>query len=488
MTSTHTRACLAFVATFLAGGILTLLAVQLIGYARVELSPWHTLRLGQLQRHCVSDEVEDFDSWLECEASLISASDALLAERVERWPALSRFDPDSPTWARQFSPDWNRAVEWVPPDPVGGALLLHGLSDSPYSLHTVARQLYDMGFHVVAPRLPGHGLFPGALNDARWQHWHKVTAQAARHLRSRVGDDAPVVMVGYSNGAALAMDHALAAIAHGDGGKYILPDRMIFLSPALAVTSFARLGAAMETLARVPGLAGLAWNGVVPEFDPVKYNSFPVRAGFEIEALVDTIERRLAIFQADGRLEMLPPVLTIQSVVDDTVLPASSLHRLYDRVHDERSQLVLFDTNRSSLVKDFLSPREDFLAAMVNADTARDFEVTLVTNLQGVGRDSRQVEAVTRMAGAPEVTRKPLDMYWPENVYSLSHVAIPFPPDDPVYGDGSGPGLNIGGLAVKGERSALEVPPTLLARLRYNPFHAYLSERIAVFIEPVVSR
>ncbi|KAA9129825.1 alpha/beta fold hydrolase [Marinihelvus fidelis] len=487
MTSARTKTGLAYTAIFLFGGVIALLVTELAGLSRVELSPWHSLRLGKLQRTCVGGQVSTFSAWQECEEKLITRSGEMLAEAVEHWPALSRFDPASPTYDRQFTPDWNHTVELVPPRPVGGAVLLHGLSDSPYSLRAVALRLHDLGFHVVAPRLPGHGLFPGALNDARWQHWHKVTALSARHLRESLGEDAPVIMVGYSNGAALAMDHALSAIEHPDAPDYVLPDRMVFLSPALAVTRFARLGAAMETLARLPGLEGLAWNSVVPEFDPVKYNSFPVRAGYEIEVLLDHVERRLARFYEDGRLDALPPVLTLQSVVDDTVPPGPSLHRLYDRVHDERSELVLFDTNRETRVEGFLTPQGDHLAQLFSPDAVRDFSVTLVTNRKGPDGAMREVEAVTRSAGQSQTTRSPLGLVWPDNIYSLSHVAVPFPPDDPVYGDDASDGLRMGGLAVKGERGALQVPADLLARLRYNPFHDYLEQRLEAFVQPLIA-
>ena len=67
-------------------------------------------------------------------------------------------------------------------------------------------------------------------------------------------------------------------------------------------------------------------------------------------------------------------------------------------------------------------------------------------------------------------------------VYSLSHVALPFPPDDPVYGSGEAVGepgvLNIGGVAPRGERGLLALPMDLLMRLRYNPFFPYLAERL----------
>jgi esterase/lipase len=438
--------------------------------------------MAQAQRTCVDDDVTDLAGYRDCEASLQSEADAELAERVSRWPALSRFDPDSPSWARGLQPDWNRTVELPVEQPVGGALLLHGLSDSPYSLHAVAEMLHKAGYYVIAPRMPGHGLHPGALTAVRWQHWRRVTALAARELQQRVGAEAPLVVVGYSNGAALAIDHVLQAIGRDDPAA--IPDRIVLLSPAMAVTKFAALGGLVDQLGRIPGFGSLAWNSVVPEFDPVKYNSFPVRAGYEIHGLIGQVEKTMETLARDGRLAQFPPLLTLQSIADNTVPPLTSLTRLYDRVHDAHSQLVLFDINRLAELQDFIVPRGDRLLSLAQADREFDFEVTLVTNTVVDGVTTSKVEALTRPAGTLQFTREPLDMEWPAGVYSLSHVAIPFAWDDPVYGTGETGGLGIGGLAVKGEQGLLSVPPALLARLRYNPFHSYLEQRILEFLPP----
>jgi hypothetical protein len=75
---------------------------------------------------------------------------------------------------------------------------------------------------------------------------------------------------------------------------------------------------------------------------------------------------------------------------------------------------------------------------------------------------------------------------WPKGVYSLSHVALPFPPDDPIYGGpevADGPGLQIGNLALRGERGVLQVSATDIMRLRWNPFFDYMENRILQFSE-----
>ena len=81
-----------------------------------------------------------------------------------------------------------------------------------------------------------------------------------------------------------------------------------------------------------------------------------------------------------------------------------------------------------------------------------------------------------------------MNLEWPQNVYSLSHVAIPFAPDDPIYGDGSGAtesyrGLRLGTLQPRGETSVLTVSLSQAMRLRHNPFFAYEEARIRELIE-----
>jgi hypothetical protein len=78
---------------------------------------------------------------------------------------------------------------------------------------------------------------------------------------------------------------------------------------------------------------------------------------------------------------------------------------------------------------------------------------------------------------------KDLGLAWPAGVYSLSHVALPFRPDDPVYGDGrtDSPGIRLGNLGLRGERGVLRIAAADLIRLRWNPFYSFLSQRVLAF-------
>jgi hypothetical protein len=75
-----------------------------------------------------------------------------------------------------------------------------------------------------------------------------------------------------------------------------------------------------------------------------------------------------------------------------------------------------------------------------------------------------------------------LNLSWPDEVYSLSHVALPFSPDDPVYGHTPDSEderiIHLGALTVRGERGVLRIPSSAMLRQRWNPFHAWMLERI----------
>ena len=84
-------------------------------------------------------------------------------------------------------------------------------------------------------------------------------------------------------------------------------------------------------------------------------------------------------------------------------------------------------------------------------------------------------------AGATTCSETVLDAEWPRNVFSLSHVALPFPPDDPLYGydvPRTERHVQLGRLEVRGENGVLNVPNWLLTRQRSNPFHGYLVARV----------
>jgi len=143
-----------------------------------------------------------------------------------------------------------------------------------------------------------------------------------------------------------------------------------------------------------------------------------------------------------------------------------------------RHELVLFDVNRlaAASVLQVYDPRA--LTARVVGDPGLPFAVTLVTN-----EDSDSLAVVARHQppfSAEFAATEPLGMSWPPSVLSLSHVALPIPPDDPLYGQrppDDPQTIFLGQLAIQGERGLFALSPDWLLRIRHNPFYAYLETR-----------
>jgi hypothetical protein len=80
------------------------------------------------------------------------------------------------------------------------------------------------------------------------------------------------------------------------------------------------------------------------------------------------------------------------------------------------------------------------------------------------------------------MTTTPLDLAWPQNFYSLSHVAMVFPTDDELYGANPTAAVPIGAIQARGERNVLRVSMENMMRARHNPFFDYVAERIRTAI------
>jgi hypothetical protein len=185
----------------------------------------------------------------------------------------------------------------------------------------------------------------------------------------------------------------------------------------------------------------------------------------------------------------LPPVITFQSVMDSTVSTRAIISALYVHLPANGSELVLFDLNRSTKFGPLLRSASDTLLDRLLPAPPRQFRTTIITN---ASPDSNEViERVTEAGATTEQTRE-LGLFYPIDVFSLSHVALPFPTSDSLYGLQPDPaedfGIHLGAIAARGERGTLIVNLDSLLRMSSNPFFPYLIERIEESIKPSAPR
>ena len=188
---------------------------------------------------------------------------------------------------------------------------------------------------------------------------------------------------------------------------------------------------------------------------------------------------------ASGKGEAIPPILTFQSIVDATVSTPAVVHTLYDQLPANGSELVLFDVNHTSGIDVFLQPADRSLVETLVDASPRRYRRVLVTNDT---QQTRDVDAETIEPGVTGSTRRPLGLEWPPEIFSLTHVAIPFAVKDPLYGldetSGMAGLLPIGRLSPRGERAVLTVGTDTLMRLSSNPFFPFIAERIGAWVGP----
>lgn len=86
-------------------------------------------------------------------------------------------------------------------------LLLHGAGDTPQTVRYLAEELYERGFHVLAPLLPGHGRTIREFSQVTADALTSAAFESYRALRDR---HTWVGIIGVSMGGALAVQVAAA--------------------------------------------------------------------------------------------------------------------------------------------------------------------------------------------------------------------------------------------------------------------------------------
>ena len=464
------------------GLLVSVVLTTLQGCGSTPLYPWHTEKLSEEFTASKTDLVRTFDDYLKLEDRLFTELEQAVYAQVETGPEydLVRYSSGSAADPQHFRQNWNRSFELRSNAATGGVLLLHGMSDSPYSLRALAGTLSERGYWVIGLRMPGHGTAPSGLKYVKSPDMIAAVRIAMAHLSSAVGDR-PIHIVGYSTGAALALDYSLDAV---DGLVAPAPASLVLISPAIRVHGAAALAGFKSGLGRVPGLGSLTWLSVLPEFDPYKYNSFATNAGDVVHRLTRSVDRRVAARSSAGANTLLPPILVFKSTVDATVTTEAVVDNLLALLAPNRHELVLFDINRYAAKTSLLVSDPGPLTNRLLADDTLPFGITFVAN-KNAGTAAVVARHKAPFSDEVEETDLP-DLAWPLGVFSLSHVALPIPPDDPLYGrdpPDDGDAIYLGDIAMRGERDLLKLPGDWLLRMRYNPFYEVLETRVLEWLD-----
>lgn len=184
-----------------------------------------------------------------------------------------------------------------------GFLFIHGISDSPYTLRPMAERLAERFpcAHLRGVLLPGHGTVPGDLLSVSRNAWRITVDRAVEDLLPDVDS---LHLVGYSAGAALALEQAVARRGEPRLGSLVL------LSPALGLDNpLAWLSPVLRYVQ--------PWLDRAADRDAAKYESFPMNAAAQTWLLLRELD-------SENLPPLDTPVFLVATADDTTVDPHAS--------------------------------------------------------------------------------------------------------------------------------------------------------------------
>jgi len=115
-----------------------------------ELKPWHRVKFEN--EYYLKDVPKDFNfhDYLKKEAALFAEiSERVILKQDATVEDFNRYTHSSVSNPLRYPKNWNRTYEMIPKEISGGILLLHGLSDSPYSLRKIGELFFSHNITLI---------------------------------------------------------------------------------------------------------------------------------------------------------------------------------------------------------------------------------------------------------------------------------------------------------------------------------------------------
>lgn len=202
----------------------------------------------------------------------------------------------------------------------GVVVLFHGLSDSPFFIRSIAEHLHSKQLTVVVPLTPGHGKLDADadMQDSKLkQRWYEH-ANAVMQVFTQ--SDAPVMVGGFSTGAAFATWYSIQN-----------PESITAL---LSFSGALELSSTAEAMSRIWGMKSLSkWlDGEYVTEGPNPYK-YPKVASYSGLVLMDVIYDIREILEES---EVRFPIFAAHSMADKTTL-FSGIEYLTEKVQGEHT-------------------------------------------------------------------------------------------------------------------------------------------------------
>ncbi len=206
------------------------------------------------------------------------------------------------------------------------ALLLHGLSGSPFEVRSLAERLHLRSMRCLGPVLLGHGAEPQGLAGVTWGDW----LAGARAALDQLAGARRTFVVGCSMGALLSLMLAAEAPEKVDALVLLAPALRLAPGPALAgwLARHTPLG---RLLPPVPKGTSDVRDPEMRALNPA-LRAVPISAVGELQLLAAEVDRRLPSIRT--------PALVIAGGRDHTVR-LSGARRIASRIGSGPARLLL---------------------------------------------------------------------------------------------------------------------------------------------------
>ncbi len=211
------------------------------------------------------------------------------------------------------------------------ALLIHGLTGTPYEMRYLGEQMAAAGIRSHGVKLAGHAGCPEELGAVTFANWTESVVDGFERLR-QYGD--PIVAVGLSMGAVLA---ARLAIEQGEGVS-----ALVMLAPAFFLPTKARIMLRMArpvTLLRETIYLHKPGGSDIHDLDARRVHPgnriIPLKAALNLIELSDYVRPKL------GEIEQ--PALVIHGRKDHTCPFEKNTRFAMGRIGSARKRLIALD-------------------------------------------------------------------------------------------------------------------------------------------------
>ncbi|MHB1948263.1 MAG: alpha/beta hydrolase [Gammaproteobacteria bacterium] len=227
----------------------------------------------------------------------------------------------------------NAPFEFRPSQPLStnkikyGALLIHGLLDTPFMMKDVGLQLHSQGLLVRSIMLPGHATVPGSLLNVKYEDWLQAVRYGVSALMKEVDQ---IFLVGFSTGANLSLYHTLFNPAQIAG--------IILLAPAFRINSpFAFASNWYKTIDWIFPRA--RWMYIGKEIDYTKYISVPFNAIYQVYRLAQDLNK------IDHKMLLNLPIFIILSY-EDLIISSLAGIKYFHTLKNSHDRMILYAKNK----------------------------------------------------------------------------------------------------------------------------------------------